>query len=993
MRSSLILIFLLNFVFFGYSQNYFQQDVSYYINAELNDESHQLEGSYKLNYTNNSPDVLNEIYIHLWPNAFKDKSSFYSQDELRIGRRKFYFAKETALGGFEELNFLIEGSAPIIEYVDNYEDIAKIVLTKPLLPSESLELEATFILKVPHFFSRLGRTRDTYHFMHWYPRVAVYDATGWHPYHYGAIGEFYGEYGNYEVVLKVPSELRIGFTGKGTAAIPSSNNDGTMTWTISAKQVHDFAWVAGKNYITDFEKVKSIDGRDISLTILRRQGERLHWKNAMQYLKESFAFYEKNVGAYAYDEVVLVQGTIKGHGNMEYPGMIVVTDRGNDKSLDYYINHELGHQWFYGALGFNERKEPWLDEGLTTFYEHRYTLSKHGKLHYDDEADGLFKKGEDITLSHAVVQQQINTRFSQRADTPIDKLSAINYGIRSYEQAAASYLYLEEYLGKSDFDRIMKSFYAAWKFKHPSTVDVQAHFEKESYRKLDWFFKEVLVGNKKVDYKLSNVIDNGNTYTVTINNVGELAMPVVIDGYKDDKRVLSQWLDVVEDSKTVTIDKADLDRISIDGENLLFDVNRENNHSTGFFSNLKISLPNRLNGSAERNLFVLPVIGFNTADGLYAGLGWTNSSFPSKRFQIRGLSTYAFDSKEIVGGGEVNYSFYPDESKFRKIQIGVSRRSYHYKVLTTRPEVGNQYARYDKFQPYAKFFMNNNMSSRTQSWFTLRSIWIRQEEFDFEQIDSMTVYAGKSSDSYLTSLLSFNRNNYSALYPSQLELEAEFSAYTNVVEESHNYLKLSMTYNQGFYFAKNKIVDLRLFAGWFALNSQRESSSFNGALNRGFLSLFNEGHNDILFEQPFLDRNGNGAATVANNQITIREGGFRNAIGSASRKGYSNDYLMALNLKTDLPINLPTFLPIKIFGDVAMVNTKSVSSDPLERQLFYSAGIMLDFKAVQINLPMVYSEDIEIAYGSERSRFYNRITIAINLEDFLIWDMIDNKRF
>lgn len=984
MRGSFVVLFSLLFSFFGYSQTYFQQEVSYNIVAELNDENHELSGNSTLIYTNNSSDILNEIYIHLWPNAFKNKRSFFTKDQLRFGKRAFYFAKDNQLGGYEEINFIVNGSAPVVEYVDGYEDVAKIVLNKPLKPSETVEIIADFKLKVPHFFSRLGRTRNTYHFMHWYPRVAVYDKEGWHPYHYGMIGEFYGEFGNYNVVLTVPSYLRIGFTGKGIAALPSTNEDKTMTWTITADRVHDFAWVAGKNYITDFDKVKSIDGREISLTILRREGERPNWKKAMDYLKESFAFYEENVGPYAYDEVVVVQGTRKGHGNMEYPGLILVTDRGTDKSLDYYINHELGHQWFYGAIGFNERDEPWLDEGLTTFYEHRYTMGKYGKQHYTDQLDGILKNPADQNINHAVVQQQINTGFSQRADTPLNEMSAINYGIRAYEQAAASYLYLEEYLGKTELDKIMHSFYSEWKFKHPGTKELQTHFENASGETLDWFFEELLIGNKPIDYKLGNVTDKGDTYLVNIENKGAVNLPIPIDGYRDGKRVFTKFVELNGTDSSVEIEAKDLDRISIDGENLLFDVNRENNHSTGFFKNVKFSLLNRLNSSSERNIFVLPVLGINSADGFYAGLGLTNSTMPSKRFQIRGLFAYAFDSKSIVGGGDINYSFYPKDSRFRKIKVGVSQKSFHYRVLDNQMDMDNLFARYVKYQPYAKFHFKS--SDKKEKYITARTVFINQEKFEFNPV-------GESSDFYLTHLVSYNAKNYRALYPSDLEIGLEFSAYENLLQENHNYLKMSLTYNQGFYFAKNKSVDFRFFGGGFLFNSQKESSSFYNGINRGSLSLFNEGYNDLLFDHPFQNRVGQRANLFVLNQVRIREGGFKNALGSQTSIGQSNQYLVSVNLQSDLPISLPWFLPIKVFGDAGVFSTKSVESQPLERELLYSAGIMLDFKAFQVHLPLFYSEQIKLAYGSERERFYQRITFAIKLNEFLIWDTIDNRRF
>ncbi len=986
MRSFLFIIFSVFFSFIGLSQNQFQQKVSYEIVAELDDKNHLLSGSYTMDYTNNSGKVLNEIYIHLWANAFKDKNSFFTKDQLRFGRRSFYFAKENQQGGFKQLDFLIEGQAPFVEYVDGYEDIAKIVLSKPLNPSESIKLTANFKVKVPHFFSRLGRSKATYHFMHWYPRIAVYDIDGWHPMHYGYLGEFYGEYADYNVTLTVPSHLRIGFTGKGVAGLPKKEGEKTI-WAITAKDVHDFAWVASKNYTADFKKVSSIDGREIGVTVLRREGEREHWKNAIKYAVDALSYYESNVGAYAYDQLVIVQGVTRGHGNMEYPGLVIVTDRGTDKSLEYYINHEIGHQWFYGALGFNERNEPWLDEGLTTFYEHRFTLGKYGKQHYAETSEQGIKSSPDLNINHATVLQQIKTGFSQRADTPLQDLSDLNYVIRSYEQAAASYLYLEEYIGKSVFDKTIKSFYQEWKFKHPTTKDLQNHFEEYSGKKLNWFFDDLLVSNKQLDYKLGNVNNDGKEYVINLENVGDISIPIVLDGYKDGKRVVSKWVEPNDQSSPITIEVEELDRLSVDGENLLFDINRENNHSTGLFNGLRVSSPFRLNSASQSNIFLLPGLGFNSADGLMAGLGWTNSTMPTRRFQLRGFSAYAFGSKAIVGGGEVSYDFYPKDGRFRKVQIGISGKSHHFRVLDNQPDIDPLYLRYVKYQPFAKFYLKTNPTERKEKLITLRSVIINQERFVFNPV-------AKESDLFITHLANYKVSHNDALYPSTFELGAEFSAYKNILEESHHYLKVSMTYDQGFYFTQNKKLDIRFFGGGFVMNSQRESSSFNNGLNRGSLSLFNEGYNDLLYDQPFINRVGQRASLWELNQITIREGGFKNAVGSQSSiNGFSNNYLVSLNLKTDMPFNLPKLMPLKLFGDFGYVSTKSVEMDPLKGQLFYSAGLMLDYKLLQIHLPIFYDTEIESTYNDSRSKFYNRISIAININQFLPWDILDNKRF
>ncbi|MCU1624573.1 MAG: putative alanine aminopeptidase [Frankiales bacterium] len=70
-------------------------------------------------------------------------------------------------------------------------------------------------------------------------------------------------------------------------------------------------------------------------------------------------------GPFPYQHVVIaVLPDISG--GIEYPGAILLSTR-QDK--DATLSHELGHQWFYGLVGDDQARDPWLDEAFATYSE------------------------------------------------------------------------------------------------------------------------------------------------------------------------------------------------------------------------------------------------------------------------------------------------------------------------------------------------------------------------------------------------------------------------------------------------------------------------------------------------------------------------------------------------------------------------------------------------------------------------------------------------
>ena len=195
------------------SRPYFQQEVNYKIIATLDDQAHTLTGSVEFEYINHSPDVLPDIWVHLWGNAFKNRHTAFCKQKLQDGSSRYYFAEDKDLGYYKNLDFTADGQKAAWKYDPANPDIARVTLAQPLAPGGRVRIATPFFLKIPASFSRLGHVGTSYQMTQWYPKPAVYDLQGWHAMPYLDQGEFYSEFGSFDVTLTLPDNYVVGATG------------------------------------------------------------------------------------------------------------------------------------------------------------------------------------------------------------------------------------------------------------------------------------------------------------------------------------------------------------------------------------------------------------------------------------------------------------------------------------------------------------------------------------------------------------------------------------------------------------------------------------------------------------------------------------------------------------------------------------------------------------------------------------------------------------
>ncbi|MBK7869487.1 MAG: M1 family metallopeptidase [Saprospiraceae bacterium] len=530
-------------------ESYFQQEVNYTINVTLNDRNHTLSGTIEMEYINHSPDALDSIYIHLWGNAYQSRNTAFARQQLRTGSTEFYFTKDENLGGFSDLNFTVDGQNAILELQKDNPDIAILRLPQTLVSGGKIKIATPFKLSIPASFSRLGHVEQSYQMTQWFPKPAVYDRDGWHPMPYLDMGEFYSEFGSFDVSITLPDNYIVGATGilqtenekaflqqkikesnetlqkpivknidADTTESDFPRSSSTMkTIRYTAENVHDFAWFADKRFYVQKGEVTLASGRTVDTWVMFTDFERNLWKDAINYVNRSVQFYSDLVGDYPYPQATAIQSALSAGGGMEYPMITVIGAAGEPKDLDIVITHEVGHNWFYGILGSNERDHAWMDEGTNSYYEKRYTEKYYQSPAFTDILPYFIMRGSDLSLTELAYLWQARRDLDQAPETTSDEFTRINYFLGAYEKPAMALNYLEKYIGELSFDAAMQAYYEKWKFKHPQPADFRAVMEKETGQNLAWLFDGLLYSNDKQDYKIEGLRESDNGYRISLS--------------------------------------------------------------------------------------------------------------------------------------------------------------------------------------------------------------------------------------------------------------------------------------------------------------------------------------------------------------------------------------------------------------------------------------------------------------------------------------------
>ena len=555
--------------------SYFQQYAYYNINGKLDDSLHIFTAVEKVLYENNSKDTLNEVWFNLFANAFKRNSRFEKQI-IKKGI-KSPFRSPNADTGYIKVWFMNQDENEIENY-DDTKDVMMITLDHRLLPGDVTEFTIMYELKVPKIYSRLGHRGKHYEMSQWYPQISAYDSLGWHIDGYNLVGEFYNEFGDYDVSIDLPAGYIVLGTGniRGDSLYTRFFNSvlsgkkekmkGRYNVKFRAENVHDFVWVADTGFI-----VKKSEYNNTTIYTAILPGDEKSFKYIPMHAIRMLDTYTKWVGPYPYKTLSIVDGYLRAGGGMEYPNLVIIGKmkmgvRSLERIfLEDIVCHEVGHQWFYGVIGSNEFDAAWLDEGFTTFLENRYmnTFFPNDSIKsYLPFFMRYIFSNFSIPQGMRIAEYNIEQTYGREPLVGEKPFDMKNYSLITYGKGSQIVGYLRDILGEKRFDSLMHNYYNKWKFKHPYPEDflrLVANYLPDSVMKN---YNKLVFSNDWIDFSIKNIKRMDGSVIVDLNRKGNINLPIPVkikyNGGEKEKKVYERaTFNGINDFTDVGVDPED----------------------------------------------------------------------------------------------------------------------------------------------------------------------------------------------------------------------------------------------------------------------------------------------------------------------------------------------------------------------------------------------------------------------------------------------------
>ncbi len=645
--SMLILLFsVLNIIFVAssYSQKIVEKPLSqritnYRMDVELDVEKKTISGDMSVKWKNPSKDTVSDLQFHLYQNAFKNSKSLffnegsvYHRDEKEFGftdvndiRTKSGKSLNTSIryiqpdfqNRFSEIKWTEESPMLPQDRIQD-ETVMQVFLDEPVLPGDSVEIRINFTTKLPKLTTRTGYAGDYFFVAQWFPKLGVYEypgmnadaSSGWNCHQFHRNSEFYSNHSAYDVNITLPEDFVV---GSGGVVQSKEIVNGKQNLEIRAEDIVDFAWTASRDYILFEDQWKHV-----KIHALMQPEHAYQAQRHIDAVKGALEYLDEHVGPYPWPHATVVDPPSYGQaaGGMEYTTMFTAgTAYGLPKGIrmaELVTIHEFGHAYFMGILATNEFEEPWMDEGMNTYWENRIMDHLYGDgkgaidLPFINIGDKEFSRITYLTMSNPKVAD------ANRASWEFPHGS---YGTLIYQKTATWLNTLENMISTPVMDEVFKTYYTRWAFKHPGTEDfisivnevVGKHYGDKFGEDMNWFFDQFLKSDKMVDYKLSGIrireipSESGffgkseskrfversldlNIYrsTVGLERLEEAIVPVEILVHFDDGKEIVEYWDGKERAKDFVYERAaKVDYAVIDPDfKILMDRDLTNNSIT-----------------------------------------------------------------------------------------------------------------------------------------------------------------------------------------------------------------------------------------------------------------------------------------------------------------------------------------------------------------------------------------------------------------------------
>ncbi|HEY6767209.1 MAG TPA: M1 family metallopeptidase [Candidatus Sulfotelmatobacter sp.] len=526
-----------------------QRIVHYEIAARYDANKHTIDATEILTYHNLTGQALDHFPFHLYQNAFQPKATWVREAKLYGTRDVSYDKWEDKLYGSEEIKSIevvgqgdLTAKLQFIQPDDGNKDDKTVVdlpLSTPIAPGAYAQFKISFHDQMPETQARSGWKRDFMLGGQWFPKVGVWWNGAWNCHQYHATTEFFADFGVYDVKLTVPEYEVVG--ASGIKVNETKNSDQTKTVTYHGDDIHDFAWTVSPRYKVKEDGVYQGQMGPVSMRLLMQPA---HWDQVERHekvLRQSLEKFESFYGPYPYKTITMVDPEPgSAAGGMEYPTFITGDSSwfmpGGLLMPELVVEHEFGHQYWYGMVATNEFEDAWLDEGINSYTEVKVMDAIAGPNTSIINQAGITMGERELQRIEYIGAASLDA-MAQKA---YEYYSFGSYAGNTYGKTASVLLTLESIIGQDTMARAMRTYFMKYRFTHPTKEDFLKTLEEVSGKDLRWYFNQAVYGTPIYDYEVIKLDSFPTNWYEDKKNAGK----------KDDKSIIYRstvWLHRKED--------------------------------------------------------------------------------------------------------------------------------------------------------------------------------------------------------------------------------------------------------------------------------------------------------------------------------------------------------------------------------------------------------------------------------------------------------------
>ena len=491
-----------------------QRVVHYEIDAKYDAKAHTVDAAETLTYHNLTGQPLDTFPFHLYLNAFQPTSTWVREGKREGTRGQDFDKWDPKSYGSEDIKrFEVVGQGDLtsqLQFIhpddDNQEDktVVQVRLPKPVPPDGYVQFKIKWRNQFPKTLERTGWDRDFVLGGQWFPKVGVWWHGAWNCHQFHAYTEFFADFGVYDVKLTLPQYEVVGASGIEVSNV--NNPDGTKTIAYHGDDIHDFGWTASPHYRDYYDTFQGSMG-PVKIRIMLQPGHLGQLDRHLRATKETMDRFERWYGPYPYKTITVVdpEPGSEAYG-MEYPTFITGgtawwSPKGDRGSPEGVVEHEFGHQYWYGMVATNEFEEAWMDEGINQYAEIKVM-------------DSMFPPSTSVyDLWGLTAGERDVDRLFQLRVADLDPMArkgwqyanSNSYGGITYAKTAVVLLTLESIIGEDTMLKAMHTYFMRYRFTHPGKEDFLKTIEEVSGKDLRWYFNQAVYGTQVLDYKVYKV--------------------------------------------------------------------------------------------------------------------------------------------------------------------------------------------------------------------------------------------------------------------------------------------------------------------------------------------------------------------------------------------------------------------------------------------------------------------------------------------------------